>query len=260
MPRGVGDQIGEATLECRRPHCDDRVAVEMHARLVTVALGVGLELFQEGAHVGRRRLLARIAARKRDISLQHAAHLVDVLLHGLDLGTVPQQGKFELETRENGAQVVRNSRQHGGALLEHALDATLHLDEGHRRAANLTRAARPEVGDFASLAETFGGIRQAQNRPDLVAQEQHRHRDQHQRGAHHPGQKDVGVGDVSGTTRRKYAHHRVVELDADLEQCRAPNRIDPVRPADLLSDLLRERLVDQREERLGPRRRQLGDR
>ena len=141
-----------------------------------------------------------------------------------------------------------------------ALDAALHLDEGLRRAPHLARAARPEVGDLAPLAEAFGGIGEPQNRPDLVAQEQHRHRDQHQRGAHHPSQKDVRVRDIGGTARREDPHHRVVELDADLEQCRAPDRIDPERPADLLSDLLRQRLIDQREERLRPRRRQLVDR
>jgi hypothetical protein len=99
------------------------MAVEVHARFVAVALGVGLELLEERAHVGRRRLLARIAAREGEIGLQHAAHLVDVLLHRLDLGTVADQSELELEAGEDGAQVVRHAGQHGGALLQAALDA-----------------------------------------------------------------------------------------------------------------------------------------
>ena len=169
VARGVGNQIGEAALERRRSHGDDRMAVEIHARLVAVALGVGLELVEERAHVGRRRLLTRIPAREGEIGLQHAAHLVDVLLHRVDLGTVADQRELELEAGENGAQVVRDPRQHGGALLQRALDAALHLDEGDRGATNLARAARAEVGHFASLAEAFGGVGEPQNRPDLVA-------------------------------------------------------------------------------------------
>ena len=52
--------------------------MEHHAGLVAVALGVGLQLFEKQRHVGRRRLLTGIAARKREIRLKHAAHLVDV--------------------------------------------------------------------------------------------------------------------------------------------------------------------------------------
>ena len=41
-----------------------------------------------------------------------------------------------------------------------------------------------KVRRFAALAEAFGRVVQPQDRPDLVAQEQHRDGDQHQRGAH----------------------------------------------------------------------------
>ena len=66
-----------------------------------------LQLLEEGGHVGRRRLLADIAAREGEIGLQHARHLVDVLLHRLDFRAVADQRQFELEAGEHGAQVVR---------------------------------------------------------------------------------------------------------------------------------------------------------
>jgi hypothetical protein len=46
---------------------------------MAVPLGVELELFEQGGHVGRRRLLAGIAAREGEIGLQHRRHFVDVL-------------------------------------------------------------------------------------------------------------------------------------------------------------------------------------
>ena len=87
----------------------------------------------------------------------------------------------------------------------------LHLDEGLRRAANLARAARAEVRHFAPFAEAFGGVREPQDRADLVAQEQHRDDDQHQRGADHPAQEDVGVRDIGGA---RGANTRITALSS----------------------------------------------
>ncbi len=91
VARGVRDEVGEAALERGRLHRHDRLAVEHHRRLVAVALGVGLQLFEEQRHVGRRRLLAGVAARERQIGLQHAAHLVDVLASSPRLRAVADQ-------------------------------------------------------------------------------------------------------------------------------------------------------------------------
>ena len=198
-----------------------------------------------------------VAARERQIGLEHAGHLVDVLLHRLDLGRFAEERQFELEPGEDGAQVVRHARQHGGALLDGALDPALHFEEREGGAANLARAARAEVRHLAAFAEAFGRIGQPQDRADLVAQEHHRDRDEHQRGADHPAEEDVGVRRVGGAARREHADHRLVELDANLDQRRASDGVDPERPADLLADFLRQRLVDQREERLRPGRRQV---
>ena len=77
--------------------------------------------------------------------------------------------------------------QHDGALLDMALDAVAHLDEGLRRLAHLARAARAEIlWRRPPLAEALGGFSQAQDRLDLIAQEQDGDGQQHERGAHHP--------------------------------------------------------------------------
>ncbi len=62
----------------------------------------------------------------------------------------------------------------------------------------------------------------------------------------------VGVG-----AAREHAHDRVVELDADFHDRRAADGVDPERQPDLLADLVRQRRIKLREERLRPRRRQL---
>ncbi len=130
-------------------------------------------------------------ARECQVGLEHAGHLVDVFLHRLDLGRFAEQRQFELEAGEDGAQIVRHAGQHGGALLDAALDPAFHFQEGEGGAANLARAARAEVRHLASLAEAFGRIGKPQDRADLVAQEHHRDGDQHQRGADHPAEEDV---------------------------------------------------------------------
>ncbi len=254
--RGVGDKVGEAPLERVGPHRHHGEAVEVRGRPVAVALGVGPQLFEEFRHVGRLGLLAGVAAREGEIGLEHAAHLVDVLLHRLDLGAVADQGELELEARQHGAQVMRNAGEHGGALLDGAFDPRLHLDEGGGRAPHLLGAARPEVRHLAPLAEALGRVGEPQDRPDLVAQEQDRDGDQHQRGADHPQQEDFRVRGIGGAAAREHPHHGVVELDAELDEVRPAHRVDPERPADLLANLFRERLVEQREERLRPDRRQ----
>ncbi len=143
--------------------------MERHVGAVAVALGIDFQFAEEFGHVGRRGLLAGVTARERQIGFEHAAHLVDVLLHRLDLGTVAQERQLELEAGEDGAQVVRDACEHGRALLDGALDARLHLDEGLRRLPHLARAAWLEVGRLAALAEAFGGVGEPQDRPDLVA-------------------------------------------------------------------------------------------
>ena len=58
--------------------------------------------------------------------------------------------------------------QHGGALLERAFDAPLHLDESVARLAHFARAARMEI-EIAALAERLGRAGKRQDRLDLIA-------------------------------------------------------------------------------------------
>ena len=149
--------------------------------------------------------------------------------------------------------------QHRGALLDRALDARFHLEEGLRGAAHFARAAGPEVRRLAALAEAFGGVRQPQDRLDLVAQEQHRDDQQDRGGADHPEQEDLRIRGIGRAALGEDAHHGVVELDADFDQVGAADGVDPERLADLAAELHRERLVEQREERLRAGRRHVAD-
>ena len=127
VPRGIGNKVAEAALERRRLDGDHRQPMERHGRRMAVALGVAAHLLQRHCHVGRLRLFAAVAARKREIVLQHPRHLVDILAHAVDFGTVADQLQLQLETGEDGAQIVRHAGQHRGALLDRTLDARFHL-------------------------------------------------------------------------------------------------------------------------------------
>jgi hypothetical protein len=135
--------------------------------------------------------------------------------------------------------------------LDIALDAVAHLDEGVGRLTHLARAARAEIGwRGPALAEALGRLRQAQDRFDLVAQEQDRDRQQHERRSDHPQQEDLRVGRVGLAAAGDDMHHRGVELDANIDEVGAADRVDPERPSDLARQLVRERRIEKIEERL----------
>ena len=121
-----------------------------------------------------------------------------------------------------------------------------------------SRAPRGRKSTSRPLPRALGGLRKAQDRPDLVAQEQDGDAEQHEGRAAHPHQEDVRVGGIGLAAPRQNAHHVVlVELDAHLHIARAADRIDPVGTVDLSPQLVGEGLVENGEEGLWARRRQV---
>ena len=140
-------------------------------------LGLFLHFAEKLADVGRCRLLAAVALGEGQIVLEHVLHLIDVTAQGGDFRPVAQQRQLKLEAGEHGAQIMAHARQHGGALLDMVANAIAHFQEGGRGPTHSARAARTEVlRHRAALAEGVGGLGQAQDRADLVAQERNRHR------------------------------------------------------------------------------------
>jgi len=152
---------------------------------------------------------------------------------------------------------VADAGEHGGALLDLAFDAPLHDGEGLAGAAHLARPGRLEVADGAALAEALGGVGEALDRADLIAQEEDGDGQQHEGGADHPDQEDVRVRGIGLGAAGDDAENVVAECDADLDQVGVADGVDPEGPMDTGDDLVGERAVEQREERLRPRRRQL---
>ena len=127
-------------------------------------------------------------------------------------------------------------------------------------ARRTSRAPRGrKFGTSRPLPKLSAASASLQDRLDLVAQEDDGDAEQHQRGADHPEQEDFRIRGVGRAAAREHPHHRVVELDADFDQRRLADRVDPVRPADLLAQFLRQRLIEQREERLRTRRRHVAE-
>jgi hypothetical protein len=88
---------------------------------------------------------------KGEIALEHALHFLDVLLEKLDLGVVHQRER-QFEARQDRAEIMADAVEHGRALLERALDAPLHFDEGVAGLPDFPRAMRTEI-EIAALAE-----------------------------------------------------------------------------------------------------------
>ncbi len=150
---------------------------------------------------------------------------------------------------------MTDAGEHRGALFDIALDPALHLDEGIAGAADFARPLRAEIR-FPAHAESLGRVHQLHDGLDLVAQEGHRDDDQHEGGAEHPKQEDIGVRGIGGAAIGDDAQDRVVEQDADFDEVRAADRVEPEGLVNLTADLLRQRAVDDREERLRQGRRQ----
>ncbi len=69
--------------------------------------------------------------------------------------------------------------EQGGALLDVALQALPHVEEGVSRLAHLARAVGLEV-EISAPAKGLGRLGQPLDGPDLVADEGHGHADQDQ--------------------------------------------------------------------------------
>jgi hypothetical protein len=77
-------------------------------------------------------------------------------------------------------------------------------------------------------------------------------RQKHKRGADHPQQEDVGVRGISLAAADEDAQHLVVELDANLDDVGAADRVEPERSVDLPADFGRKRLSRIEKNGFGP--------
>ena len=145
VPSGVRYKVEQGPPERVDPHRDQRVADDVERGLVPRPVGVGFQLLKERPQVGRDRHLAEVAAGEGQVAFQHAAHLVDVALQVLQLRRFLEERERQPEPRQDGAKVVADAVQHGGAALDRALDAALHVDEGEPGLAHLARAPWPEL-------------------------------------------------------------------------------------------------------------------
>ena len=148
--------------------------------------------------------------------------------------------------------------EHRRALFRGAFDAPLHFDEGVAGLPHFARAARMEI-DVAPLAEILRRLGQAQDRTDLVAQEEDGDRDQHDRGAEHPENEDMDVRLIGERAARHETQDAVAELHADLHQPGPTDGVDPERQAHLPGEFFRQRAgqrIERTEEGLGHFRRQ----
>ena len=110
------------------------------------------------------------------------------------------RGRLQLQPGERRAQVVADGGQKDGPLVDMALDAAPHVEEGLTGLAHLAGAVRLEARVVA-LAKGVRGLRQSFDGAHLISDEQDRHAGEHQRRHRQPQDEDVpprGEGPVPG--------------------------------------------------------------
>ncbi len=77
----------------------------------------------------------------------------------VDFRTFAEQGQLELEAGKDGAQIVGDAGEHGGALLDRAFDARLHFEKA-AAARRTSRAPRGrKFGASRPLPKALGRVR-----------------------------------------------------------------------------------------------------
>ena len=244
VTHGVVDEVRQAALEgAPAQRQGDRLdGAERDG--AALAAAAGHHLVEQRREVGGGRLLAFLAAGEGEVALDHALHLGDV---GFETGhafALALHGELQLHPGQRRAQVVADAGEQLGALGDLAPDALAHDDEGGRRLAHLAGALGLEIAHRQALAEAVGGLGEAAHRADLVAQEEDGDGEQHDRGADHPHDEDVGGAAEHPLARGGDVEHPVFQLDADHKPLEPAFGID----REGAPELRRERPFEHREE------------
>ena len=172
------------------------------------------------------RLLASLAARKGEVTLDHPLHLLHILLETGDLRSVAQHGQFQLHASQGRPKVVTHTGQHGRALLDLPLDPLAHLDEGGGRLAHLVGTLRREVRQVAALAEAVGCLGKSGDRANLDAHDQEGDDEEHDRRPDHPHQEDIGGHAEQPLAADLQVQEAVAQIDLDLHILRQADGVD----------------------------------
>ncbi len=138
----IGGQVSNKAGQRIGSRDDIIDVVKFVAQGFAVQRKVVLGLFQKRNKRQRADILLHVGLRKCQISFQHGLHILDVVVQSFKVGIVAGQGQLQLESCQNGAQVVAHAVQHSRSLLHLALNALAHEDESETRSPDFVCAAR----------------------------------------------------------------------------------------------------------------------
>ena len=173
--------------------------------------------------------LASFAAGEGEVFVDHVSISASPL-HLLQPRAGLGQRQFQLQAGEGGAQVVADRGQKGGALVDVALDARLHVEEGLGGLAHLARAVRPEARDLGPLAESLGGGGETLDGAHLVADEQYGDGGQQEGCARQPHDEGAGLGGEGAVAGRQHPQHPLWQLHPDVDIGRVAGGVVPEGP------------------------------
>ncbi|CAI8201220.1 MAG: Uncharacterised protein [Alphaproteobacteria bacterium] len=128
-----------------------------------------MNLIDKGLEFGLGCGLALIAARKGQIIIKHILHFGYVRIQFFNFRPFRQHGQLQFQARQRRAQIMAHPGQHGGALLNLALNTVSHFDERSRSTAHFRCTGRAEIRHISSFAELLSRFGKALNRTNLIA-------------------------------------------------------------------------------------------
>src|SRR5690606_10868814 len=118
MPAGIADEIAEAALEALRADLDDGIAGEGERHLMAGEAAGIADLAEQHRDVSRQRVLAAVAAGEGEIALEHAVHVVDIALQGVDIGRVANERELQTRSEEHTSELQSRENLVCRLLLE----------------------------------------------------------------------------------------------------------------------------------------------
>ena len=183
---GIGDQVGQAAAQRIRTHREDQLRSRLDRQARPFAPHCRDDILEQQRDIGVDRRFGALAAGEIEVQVDQPLHVGDIRFELGDRRVAAEQLQAELHPGQRRAQIVRHAGEHLGALADLALDALAHANKGHRGLPHFEGAFGFDERHRPALAEFLGGGRQAAQRLHLVAQEDCRNRQQHDRRADHP--------------------------------------------------------------------------
>jgi hypothetical protein len=182
---GVRDKVGDASFDRRRPHANIEVSSGLKPDFGPVTLGAGAHVLQQRSDVRESGGFAGVAAGEGEVAFEHLAHLVDSFC----------KSSSAIVGRAN--ESLNASGWFEGWLTPLSMAVRCSVARSMRRFISMKAGPLPHLARMGlnrdSALPKSSAARAAQDRTNLVSEEDDRNGQQKNHRHEHPEHEDVGV-------------------------------------------------------------------